>query len=153
MNFEPKKLIERLRSQLNRQGLPNLSGWLIAQVHGDYNPVGDHYQIHLHVLSVGNVGIAIEGLRGIAPYRPGEVKRPILRRAATNLMSRVPYYVAQPFWPMRISLPGGKRTSRRRLPPDRLADWLMWIDEQRFSDLIWLHGCSIQAGKLVAKHA
>ncbi|MER8569067.1 hypothetical protein NKH85_24935 [Mesorhizobium sp. M0924] len=153
LKMRPKLLLEQFRAQLNRRGLGKLSGWLVASVHGDFDPDTGTFQIHLHVIAVGDVRFAIEQLRASPRYKPGEIKRPILRRNASDLKRRVPYYVGQLFWPMRVPLSGGGRSPRRRLPPTQLVDWLLWMDKQSFGDLVWLHGCRIEGGKLVAKRS
>ncbi len=148
--FEPKKILERFRAQLNRRGLAALSGWLIASVHGDYDPATRRYQVHIHLVAVGDARNAIESLREMPCYRPGVISRPILRRRAADLERMTPYYLAQSFWPMKKRLPNGRRDRRRyRLPPNELVDWLLWIDQQSFGDLVWMHRCHVSGGKIV----
>ena len=38
----------------------------------------------------------------------------------------------------------------RRLPDFARYPELMWLDRQKFSDLVWLHGCTLKNGRLVA---
>lgn len=151
-----KKLLEQFRSQLNRLGLNKASGWLIASVHGDYDPISDEFQLHLHVLAVGQKAEVVGRVRGSRTYRSsGEVKRPILRQVAngSDLPWQVTYYLAQSFWPSRPRLlathaPQPKR-ARNRIPEPRHAEWLMWMNRQSFSTLIWLHNCRNVSGRLV----
>lgn len=157
--IKPKQLLERFRQQLVRAGLKNADGWLIAFMHGDYDPTKDAYQLHLHVIASDDLVLLIEKLRDLPAYRPGEssqpgyVRQPIRVLRMKNVERRVSYYLAQAFWPSKPSyLKDGvwRRHSRRqRIPDPRLAEWLMWIDRQSFGDFLMLRGCRIGGGALV----
>lgn len=148
----PKKLLAQFRTQLNRAGLADFAGWLIASVHGEYDPSTDTFQLHLHVVVMGDKAKAVERLRDLALYKPqpeGPVRRPILRRRLKNPPWQVSYYLAQGFWPAKWR----RGRKRRRIPEPRHAEMLMWLDRQKFSDLVWLHDCTLKNGRLVAKTA
>ncbi|ESZ68187.1 hypothetical protein X727_23205 [Mesorhizobium sp. L103C119B0] len=149
--FDPKKLLELFRAQLNRRGLATRSGWLVVSVHGDYDEDTDLFQPHLHILAVGDAHLTIEAVRECASYKSGDVAKPILRLIPVSLEWSVPYYVMQPFWPRKARSEDGRRIPGRfRIPPDRLVDWLLWIDQQSFADLTWMYRCKVVGGKIVA---
>ena len=153
-SINPKMLLEQFRSQLNRRGVAGLDGWLIAAVHGEYNPTRDCWQPHLHVLTVGEKADAIEGLRPMPLYRPSAfVRRPIVRKTLKDRAWQVSYYLAQPFWPSKWTSAdeSEKARERQRIPDPRHAEWLIWLDRQKFADLIWLHGCEIREGRIRAE--
>jgi hypothetical protein len=150
-SITPKMLLEQFRSQLNRRGVAALDGWLIASVRGEYNPTWDYWQLHLHVLTVREKADAIERLRRMPLYRPSAlVHRPIIRKTLKDRVWQVSYYLAQSFWPSKWTSAdeSGKARERQRIPDPRHAEWLIWLDQQKFADLIWLHGCEILEGKI-----
>lgn len=150
-SFEPKKLLELLRAQLYRRGLSQRSGWIVASVHGDYDERTDTFHPHVHLFAADEVSDCVESLRDCTLYLPGEVKQPIVGRSPDDLSRSVPYYLFQPFWPRKVTAETGLRLpGRYRIAPNRLVDWLLWIDRRSFSDLVWMHGCRVVAGKIVA---
>jgi hypothetical protein len=153
---EPKKLLRQFRTQLNRAGLSALDSWLIAFVHGDYDEAYDIFQLHLHVLVVGEKVHAVEKLRDLRIYKPSaHVKRPIVSKRLTDQARQISYHLAQDFWPSKptIFIKGVpvRVRERRRIPEPRHAEVLLWLDRQRFADLVWLHGCRITGGRLVVQ--
>jgi hypothetical protein len=64
-------------------------------------------------------------------------------------------YLLKAYWPAKPSAPNpateGLRRSRRgkRIHEPRHAESLLFLDRQRFSDLVWLHGLVIKDGRLV----
>ena len=152
-SVRPKRLLEQFRAQLNRVGISALDGWLIAYLHGEYDFNYDVWQLHLHVLAVGEKAEAIENLRSRALYRPSaHVDRPIFRSPLRHRARQVSYHAAQGYWPSKATVQkSGKsvRTRRRqRIPEPRHAEWLNWFDQQAFTDLVWLHGCKLHDGQI-----
>ena len=153
---DPKKLLRQFRTQLNRAGLSAFGGWLIAFVHGDYDKTYDIFQLHLHVLVVGEKVHALERLRELRIYKSSaHVKRPIVRKRLKAPARQISYYLAQDFWPSKPTVlvrdvPVRVR-ERKRIPEPRHAEVLMWLDRQRFADLVWLHGCRITGRRLVVQ--
>ncbi|MFO1098728.1 MAG: hypothetical protein U1E81_10840 [Xanthobacteraceae bacterium] len=125
-------------------------------VHGDYDEAYDVFQLHLHVLVVGEKVRAVEALRKLRIYKPSTyVKRPIVRRRLKDRARQISYYLAQDFWPAKPTVivrgvPVRVR-DRKRIPEPRHAEVLMWLDRRRFADLVWLHGCRIGGRRLVVQ--
>jgi hypothetical protein len=160
---KPKQYLERFRQQLVRAGLKDADGWMIAFLHGVYDPSHDAYELHLHLVVTDGLIPLINKLRALPSYRPsdpaqaGHIRQPIRVQPLANPARRVSYYLAQSFWPSKPSYQknGVWRRSRRRqrIPDPRLAEWLMWIDRLSFSDLLMLRGCRLGDGSLIAQGA
>lgn len=159
---KPKQYLERFRQQLVRAGLKDANGWMIAFLHGDYDPSHDTYQLHLHLVATDGLLPLLDKLRNLPVYRPrdpaqpGYVRQPIRVLALSSPARRVSYYLAQAFWPSKPSYQkdGVWRRSRlrQRIPDPRLAEWLMWIDRQGFGDLLMLRGCRLGDGSLIRQN-
>ncbi|ACS38041.1 hypothetical protein [Methylorubrum extorquens] len=157
--IKPKQYLERFRQQLVRAGLKEADGWLIAFLHGDYDPSHDTYQLHLHVVATGGLVPLIRQLNALPVYRRGDptasgfVRQPIRVLRLKDPERRVSYYLGQAFWPSKPSyVQDGvwrRHPRRQRIPNPRLAEWLMWIDRQSFSDLLMLRGCRLGDGTLM----
>lgn len=147
----PKRLLEQFRSQLNRAGLASHCGWFIATLHGRYDVASDSYELHIHAIVVGEKYRAFDILRHSQTYQPTEaVKKPIRRTKLKAVAVQLPYYLLQPFWPSRIPSngTGSNSRARHRIPEPRHAEWLIWIDQWRFSDMVLMHGCAFVGGRL-----
>ena len=87
------------------------------------------------------------------PTRPGYVRQPIRVLRLSHPERRVSYHLAQAFWPSKPSYRKDgvwrRHPYRQRIPDPRLAEWLMWIDRQSFSDLLMLRGCRVGNKALV----
>ena len=156
--IQPRRLLKTFRQQLVRTGLPCKDGWIIANLHGEYSAEADAYQLHVHLLAIGDAISIVDALRQLPMYRPchdksiGSVQRPVVRLHLADPARQISYYLAQAFWPLKpIFMRNGKlhRARRRhRLPPPCLVEFLMWIDRQDFRDLVLLYGCRITGGRL-----
>lgn len=157
--IKPKQYLERFRQQLVRAGLKDADGWMIAFLHGDYDPSHDAYQLHLHIVATDGLLPLIDKLRSLPAYRrgdparPGFVRQPIRALRLQAPERRVSYYLAQAFWPSKPSYCRDgvwrRHPRRQRIPDPRLAEWLMWIDRQSFGDLVMLRGCRLGGGTLL----
>ncbi|WP_336145571.1 hypothetical protein, partial [Klebsiella pneumoniae] len=45
---KPAKLIGALRSALDESGAKGATGWIIAFLHGEWDPVGMVFRLHMH---------------------------------------------------------------------------------------------------------
>ncbi|WP_342163471.1 hypothetical protein [Methylobacterium sp. SD21] len=158
--LQPRQLLERFRQQLVRAGLKEAKGWLIAFVHGDYDPTHDAYQPHLHILMTTGLLPVLATVAGLPALRPGDptepghVRRPVLVQRLNNPVRQISYHLAQGFWPAKASYveDGVWRRSRYRgrIRAPRSVEYLMWLDRLDFRDLVLLHGCRIGQGRLRA---
>lgn len=156
--FRATKLLQSLRVQLIKSGdIGMRGGWMITTFHNEYDPTDDTYQPHFHVIACGEKRDALEAMRGLKMFAGGKKKmvyRPIQRDKIIDVPRQVSY-LFKGFWPAKSSSasPPGyqqRRSSRTtRIPEPRHAESLLFLDQQRFSDLIWLHGLAIKDGRLV----
>ena len=155
--FKPKRFLEQFRTQLNRQGLTDRPGWLIAFLHCEYDPRVDIFQFHIHGLAVGRKIEAVEKLKSLKAFQPDPqtVHRPIKIQPVTDRPRQISY-LAQGYWPSKptILIDGMiRRTrSRVRIPEPRHAEMLVCLDQRAFGDLFWLHGCELAGGRLQPKY-
>jgi hypothetical protein len=157
-SFRPKKLLKSLRTLLNGEGeIGKLAGWAIVAFHNEYDPTTDCYQAHVHVVVCGAKYHAFEALRPLKMFKGGKglpVYRPIQCEEIVDLPRQISYLL-KGYWPAKPSAPNpateGYRRSRRgkRIPEPRHAESLLFLDQQRFSDFVWLHGLVIKDGRLV----
>jgi len=149
---DPRRLLDTFRSQLNRCGLAALDGWMTTFLHGEYVMATDAYHLHVHILVGGGKSSALEAWRRLHPPRE-DARRPTARSVLRDIPRQVSYYAFQPYWPMKLVAHGARqaRGARRRLPANQLVEWLTWMDQQRVSDLLWLHGCEIKSGRIMGK--
>ena len=158
--LQPRRLLERFRQQLVRAGLTYAEGWLIAFVHGDYDPTHDAYQPHLHILATAGLVPVLARVAGLPALRPGDptgpghVRCPVRIQRLNNPVRQISYHLAQGFWPAKASYvkDGVWRRSRYRgrIRAPRSVEYLMWLDRLDFRDLVLLHGCRIGRGRLRA---
>lgn len=153
-----KKLLEQLRLLLIRKGrIDKRSGWAIISVHNEYDSVTDTYQPHFHVIVFGDKQYAFEALRELEMFKGGKGKpvyRPIQRDELVDIPRQISY-VLKGYWPADPSLDRSptcthhRSNHKMRIPEPRHAESLLFLDQQRFSDLVWLHGLVIRDGRLV----
>ncbi len=116
--LRPKKLIESLRSHLNKASLTKLSGWTIVYFHNEYHRTSDTYQPHFHVIVVGEKYNAFEALRRLKMFQGGkgaEVYRPVVMDVLRDPVRQLSY-LWKGYWlqtkTATIESPGGARTKR-----------------------------------------
>lgn len=154
-SFDPRRLRESLRSILTHAARGPIPGRFIASLHADYCQASDTYQLHFHILCNRPFADFCRRMRDQKPRIPtfrktDDVKVPIHILQLRDPARQVPYHIAQGFWPSKWTGSDGTRSRRRgRIPEPRHAEWLLWMDRQRFADLVWLHGMEIKNGRLV----
>jgi hypothetical protein len=143
---DPKKLLERFRSQLRRKGSDNAVGSLIAGLHGEFEPEAGIYQLHLHGLADREMIEILDSLRPMPAYR----RRPLVTspiRIARQPLEDLPYPLGYPFksyWPSRRIGPVGdhgaikRERDHRRIPEVYHSQVLLWLDRWSLTDTILL---------------
>ena len=143
----PRKLIAQARSQLYRCGAKDADGFLIAFLHGEYEPHSDTFVLHLHgVVSCGMRDV-VDRFKGRRNYRHLDEegrKLPIKgvrrsRQALSNMPAPLTYLL-QSYWPSRWKGQNAKGQSIRqrdksRIPEPRHTEVLMWLDRWSLSDI------------------
>ena len=143
--IKPELLMQQIRTDLNRVKASMANGFLFAGLHGDYDPVSDTYQPHVHAIATGGMIAICNKLRRTEKYWPSEhVRSPVRlsRRTLFNLPEPLTYCM-QSWWPSRPRVLGengaGERGYiRRRIPNPRHAEFLVWLDRQKLSDITLL---------------
>lgn len=154
----PKKLIARVRSAVNRAGLSQADGWALMGLHGEYNPLTRRFQLHLHGVGRGGVLAAVERLKQQRAYRSGGsaadgVRFPVRinRKPLTDLPAPLTY-VLQSWWPCRVRGDDRQITPRRRrIPEPAHSEYLLWLDRWRIEDLTLLIRLRVAKGRLTPR--
>lgn len=146
-SFDPEKEKKALSSYLNRRGIGECKGWLIAGLHGEYDSSRKIWRIHWHLLVCGEMINVIDNLRNEWNFQSakGEAPRVRMSRQPLTDIPRVASYLLQSWWPNR---PTGMfagdgvnhRKNRSRLPEPQQTRWLLWMDRNKMSDLVLLRG-------------
>lgn len=144
----------RFRSQLNRLGIRDADGFVIAYFHCDYDPISGMMSPHWHLLVKGGARKVIERLRNCAKYRSvrsgaspeSPVKMPVRfhKGPPKDIVSAVTYLMKS-YWPAITSglNENGKHVrykQRQRIPEPLHTNVLMWLHQRRFNDLRLLIG-------------
>lgn len=153
--FEPRKLIESVRSNLTATGkIASLPGWAVVFVHNDYDERTDCFSAHLHVLVVGEKYRAFEALRSLKLFQGGRgapIYRPI-KMQPVNDPARQISYLFKGYWPKKTSrvTPDGRisRMRSRGMSRARYAESILFLHGLSFSDLVWMHGVTICKGRI-----
>ena len=163
-NVDPTALIKSLRTALYDQGAKDELGWLIAIIHGEFDPIAKVYRLHVHGLAFGGMVQAIDRLRRLPNYqsrskdtdgRPNSVYRRVVvnRMPLTNLPQPITYLV-QSFWPSRavIISDDGTRIRQRdkgRIPEPYHSEVLLWLNRWRLTDLTLMIGLRVDRKSVV----
>jgi hypothetical protein len=144
----------RFRSQLNRLGIRDADGFVIAYFHCDYDPITGMMSPHWHLLVKGGARKVIERLRNCDKYRsvrsgaPPEspVKTPVRfhKGPPKDVVSAVTYLMKS-YWPAITSglNENGQHVrykQRQRIPEPVHTNVLMWLHQRRLNDLRLLIG-------------
>ncbi|WP_408587698.1 hypothetical protein [Novosphingobium sp.] len=151
---DPVAMIKALRAALYGRAAGQASGWLIAFVHSEHDPIGDVFRFHVHGIAYGGMIEVVDRLRTLPNYRsrlhlPDGSRSPVYRRVRRNRrrLRNLPTpitYLLQSFWPARavISAAGSRYRVRRkgRIKEPRHSQVLMWLDKHRLEDLTLMIG-------------
>lgn len=162
--FNSKVFLERLRADLTRAGARKAKGWIFAAVHGEYRDNPQGWYPHYHLVVVGKPMIAaVKRLREQRKYQPpsapppsGKTKWPppvLLQKVKRDELRYCLSYILQAWWPHRWeSDDDGKRhqrgTTHRRIPGVDHTKFLIWLDRQKFQNMILLFNLHVGRGGL-----
>jgi hypothetical protein len=149
--FDPKKLINRTRRQLERLGIPKARVFLIGGVDGEWDEGWQVYQPHIHAIAWG---VTKPQLRALAAKWPKSrrVRVPI-RIEPIDDLPRVVAYLEKSFWgsvARRDNPLGIYPHGRRRPPPEIEAEVLRWLHQQKPRELRLMFGVK-QYGRVIMK--
>ena len=155
---DPRRLLDRLRGQLKRAGSGDADGFLIASIHGEFDPEEKIYRLHAHGFAAGGMIGVLDGLRTLPAYRPRPsvtVPMQIRRKPLDNL----PYPLGYPFkgyWPSRRIGPVGdtgtikRQRGHHRIPEPYHSQVLLWLDRWSVADMTLLMNLRVGPAGLVA---
>ena len=66
----PKVMMRRLEGDLHRAGFTKLKGYLLAQLHAEFDVNRDGYDFHYHLVAGGEMAQAIDKLRAVRRFKP-----------------------------------------------------------------------------------
>ncbi len=157
---DPKKLLERFRSQLRRQSWGPENGSLIAGIDGEFEPESGVYQFHLHGFATRDMVSIVDSLRALPAYRPRHnVASPV--RIGRKTLEKLPYPLGYPFksyWPSRrIGAVGDDGVIKRqrghhRIPEPYQSQVLLWLDRWSVSDMVLLMNMRVGPDGFVITH-
>lgn len=159
----PALLIMALRASLYAQGAAAAKGWLICFIHGEYDPVGKVFRLHVHGSVYGEMVQVVDKLRKLPNYQTQRYLRdgslsPVYRRVqigrkpSDNLLRQITYRL-QSYWPSRaIIISDGKRIRARqkqRIDEPYHSQVLLWMDQWDISDLTLMVGLRVTKDGLI----
>lgn len=146
------KLKAALLADLNRCGAKEADGYLFAALHGEFEPNKKRWIVHWHLLLDDEMIEVLDRLRERPKFRSqeGDVVRHRVRigRKRLNQLPKPLTYLTQSWWPSRwIGDVGGgeikRQRQRSRVPEPYHSEYLLWLDQQEFEDLILLRKLSV----------
>jgi hypothetical protein len=155
MRLDPRKLLGGFRTDLNRYGGGVGNGALIAFPHGEWEPNRGLYQLHCHVLAIGDALDALDRLRTLDKYKRvrGDefgtipIAKPIQieRRSLSNMPLPITYLLKS-YWPSRTVSevhPDGtfdRQQKTARMPEPYHSQVLLWQDQWCLKDMTLMMG-------------
>lgn len=157
-SVDPNALLNPLRTALYEQGAAESWGWMIAIIHGEFDPIAKVYRLHVHGLALGGMVQAIDRLRTLPNYqtRPKDAEgrpSPVYQRVVVNRkpLTDVPQpitYLVQSFWPSRAVIISDDGTRIRQRNKGRISEpyhseVLLWLNRWRLTDLTLMIGLRV----------
>lgn len=161
---DPKAMLDELRADLLRvapantkkgfrRDLSKRKGFLLAAVHGEFDPIAELYQPHVHVIATQDYVDLVDRLRTLKGYKPTErVRTPVrITRNIFDLPGALTYLLKS-YWPQRPFLPLGsdgalkRPRNHQRIDEPFHTNLLLWLDKWQVSDLILMMG--LRVGKI-----
>lgn len=162
MSVDARNLVAGLRTDLNRAGGMEASGWAIAFLHGEFEPETEEFRLHFHLTATGGMIDVVDGLRDQKKYQRatddnGKAKGPapvvIAREALTDPGGAIAYTLKS-YWPdMRTGAVGSDGDIKRNTFVSRIDEpfhslALLWLDCWELKDIALLYGVYATKGCL-----
>jgi hypothetical protein len=149
--FNPRKLINRFRRQLERAGLSKSKTFIVGFIDGEWDEGWQLFQPHLHLIThKDNISL----LKTIVKTWAKDSDRVRLRMLTKKIyfLPRAVTYLDKSWWPSvaRKNNPLEIHPhNKRRPPPEIEREILLWLDRYRTADLRLLYGVKAYHGNLV----
>lgn len=142
----------QFRTQLQRAGILDEPGFLVAFVHGEYEPTTGLFQLHFHLLTTADKAAALlNGLKGLWGYEKTATGASAIKRSKVSDRPEQFSYLLKSYWPERpvVEIRGKPKRVRgvRRIKGPRHTDYLLWLDRTKLSDIMLLNQCTYRNGK------
>ncbi len=161
---DPNKLLAPFRTDLYRNGAAENDGWLVAFLHGEFDPVAQVSRLHVHGGCSSEMVPVLDRLRSVSNYRstpqlPDGSWSPVYRRVwiARQPLHSMPdpiTYLMQSFWPSRpiyVDADGKRRRVRQKqaIREPFHSQMLLWFDRWHLKDLTLLIGLRVTQDGLI----
>jgi len=162
-DVDPRLLLRALLGAMYTRGAGQANGWVIAFIHGEWDPAGV-FRLHVHGFASGGMVGVIDRLRELPNYETLRILsngklNPVYRRVRIswkplkNLPSPITYRL-QAYWPSRalfISDNGARVRARRkhRIAEPQHSQVLLWMDRWQIADLTLMVGLRVTKTGLV----
>lgn len=140
--FDPKRLIDRTRRQLERVGVDKAQTFIIGTVDGEWDEGWWLYQPHIHAITWGITKAHLTALVAKWPKDPRRV-RVRKRLEPIDDLPRVVAYLDKSFWPSVArakNAMGLHPHGKRRPPPHIETEVLHWFHQQSPQHLRLMYG-------------
>lgn len=155
--FDPTRALATLRRLINSHGGDRADGYLVAFIHGTFEPRRQVYVLHLHCLVAGGMRRVIDGtLRACsvfaidhAAYGNTEwIYRRIRFDAGLRRLPAQLTYMIKGYWPQQWQglISGKARRGRKgRIAEPHHTEVLLWLNRWRLNDIALL--MNVSAGR------
>lgn len=160
----PALLLASLLAALYDKGAANANGWLMVFIHGEWDPIGQVYRLHVHGYAYGEMVDVVDRLRTLPNYKTQRYLKdgslsPVYRRVQVkrkppkNRLRQITYRF-QSYWPAKaivISQDGSRKRARRkrRIPEPHHSQVLLWLDQWDVADLTLMIGLRVTKAGLI----
>jgi hypothetical protein len=160
----PMLLLAALRASLYAQGAAQAKGWLMLFIHGEYDPIGQVFRLHVHGYAYGEMVDVVDRLRTLPNYQTRRYLKdgslsPVYRRVQVkrkppkNRLRQITYRL-QSYWPAKaivISEDGARKRARRkrRIAEPHHSQVLLWLDKWEIADLTLMIGLRVTKDGLI----
>ena len=157
-SVDPRPMLAALRTALYGRGAAQANGWIVAFIHGEFDPIKKVYRLHVHGFAYGEMVEVIDRLRILPNYKtryrlsdgslsPVYRRIQVTRKRSTNLVSQITYRL-QSYWPAKaivIKDDGSQTRARRkgRIAEPYHSQVLLWLDKWGVADLTLLIGLRV----------
>jgi len=156
LQFDPDRILNSFRTDLNRAGAANASGWLYAAIHGEFDPTTGRFQLHLHGIATRGMIKVVEALRSLGKHGKFESSRSKVGADAENYVAqklridrnlydlpRPLTYTLKSFWLADSSYVNADGVRCRfghksRITGIHQTRYLLWLDQHGLKELILL---------------
>lgn len=154
-NADAVAMMTGFRTDLYQAGASAELGWLIAFIHGEFDPVAKVFRLHIHGLASRSMVPVLDKLRKLPRYKsmkalpdgspcPVNTRVWITRKPLTNLPMPITYLLKS-YWPSRpiFFTDDGKRIRARkqqRIAEPHHSQALLWMDRWTVADLSLMIG-------------